>query len=194
MLPFVALYEWKSWVHSPPGERDLISGILLIGFFYLNYYKLIPLFYFKGRKFGIFDDHGCFIVINIPSQLTGRYHQPPDFPRGQQQVISPACSGSDTSMAPPPHGILNPAPGVLFIIVFLFAMGLVTHDRWRMEEKGDQDRVTLLKAQINPHFLFNAMNGIYSALEVGVRLQSHFDVVVHDALHLWQRPPGSRTT
>jgi hypothetical protein len=56
MLPFLFApdAEWETWVHSPPGKGDLVSGVLLIGFFYLNYYKLIPVFYFKGRKWMYF--------------------------------------------------------------------------------------------------------------------------------------------
>jgi hypothetical protein len=55
ILPFLFApdAEWKTWVNSPPGKRDLVSGVLLIGFFYLNYYKLIPLF-FKEENGGTF--------------------------------------------------------------------------------------------------------------------------------------------
>jgi LytS/YehU family sensor histidine kinase len=111
---------------------------------------------------------GCFIVINfLPSVLTGRYHKPPDYPGVENgEAFFRPVPGNGHPWPPPPesYGIFEPGPQLfLFIIVFLFSMGLATHDRWRMEEKERiKTELHFLKAQINPHFLFNAMNGIYS--------------------------------
>jgi len=193
-LPFLFAPDtgFKSWVKSPPGRRDLISGVLLIGFFYLNFYRLLPSLYFNGKRMIYFLIIAfCFIVVSyLPSLLTGRYQRtdharpgsvqdyrnpesgqdmPPDFP----ETAPDQKEGSVPADAPPPgpgfqhppgrHGIFESGPQFfLFLIVFLFSMGLAVHDRWRIEEK-ERIRVELhyLKSQLNPHFLFNAMNGIY---------------------------------
>jgi hypothetical protein len=184
-------------MNSPPGRRDLISGLLLIGFFYLNFYRLLPSLYFSGKRTIYFlIITFCFIIVSfLPSVLTGRYQRmdrmrpgsaqeyrnpesgqnvPPDF----LETAPDQREGSAGVDAPPPgpgflrppgrHGIFESGPQFfLFLIVFLFSMGLAVHDRWRIEEK-ERIRVELhyLKSQLNPHFLFNAMNGIYSlALE-----------------------------
>jgi LytS/YehU family sensor histidine kinase len=114
---------------------------------------------------------GCFIIISfLPSLLTGRYRQPPDFPaiENRQPPISAMPGGPHPELPHRPHGIFEPGPQLfLFVIVLLFSLGLATHDRWRSVEKERiKTELQFLKAQINPHFLFNAMNGIYSlALE-----------------------------
>src|SRR5450432_1764634 len=195
-LPFLFAPDttgFKSWMNSPPGRRDLISGLLLIGFFYLNFYRLLPSLYFSGKRTIYFlIITFCFIIVSfLPSVLTGRYQRmdrmrpgsaqeyrnpesgqnvPPDF----LETAPDQREGSAGVDAPPPmtsfphppgrFGIFESGPQFfLFLIVFLFSMGLAVHDRWRMEEK-ERIRVELhyLKSQLNPHFLFNAMNGIYS--------------------------------
>ena len=152
-----------SWIQSPPGRRDLIAGFVLIIFFYLNFYKLLPALYFNGKKTLYFlIVTVCFIaVIFIPHALTGP-HDRGLYPR---QPHAPGDFISKQYPPPPgPPGILGGGPQFfLFLSVFLFSMGLAMHERWRLEEK-ERIRVELhyLKSQINPHFLFNAMNGIYS--------------------------------
>jgi Histidine kinase len=176
-LPFLFAPDavFNSWIISPPGRRDLISGMMLIGFFYLNFYKLLPALYFNRKKaiyFGIITL--CFVVVSfLPSLLTGHYHRGdhmrPWAEQGAPPMGVPPPMGPQLPMTSFPHppgrfGIFESGPQFfLFLIVFLFSMGLAVHDRWRMEEK-ERIRVELhyLKSQLNPHFLFNAMNGIYS--------------------------------
>jgi Histidine kinase len=180
-LPFLFAPDegtFRSWMNSPPGRRDLFSALLLIVFFYLNFYRLLPSLYFKGRKTVYFLIVTlCFFIVSfLPSIFTGGYHRrdnPQDFRQPPAEGTSalqagPPRPGSEMGRPPGRPGIFASGPQFfLFLIVFLFSMGLAVHDRWRMEEK-ERIRVELhyLKSQLNPHFLFNAMNGIYSlALE-----------------------------
>jgi hypothetical protein len=138
----------------------------------MNYYTLIPRFFFKGKRTVYFlMILGCFVMISfLPSALTGRYRQPPDFPAMENRVSIMGPAADEIRPEPPhrSHGIFEPGPQIfLFVIVLLFSLGLASHDRWRTVEKERiKTELQFLKAQINPHFLFNAMNGIYSlALE-----------------------------
>jgi hypothetical protein len=183
-LPFLFAPDsgFKNWINTPPGRRDLISGMMLIVFFYLNFYSLLPAVYFNGKKTAYFLIVIVWFVavIFIPSLVTGGYyggHQPPppnppsqefDWQSRQPPTANRQPPTMDSRRPPRRPGPFSSGPQFfMFLVVFLFSMGLAVHDRWRMEEK-ERIRVELhyLKSQLNPHFLFNAMNGIYSlALE-----------------------------
>jgi hypothetical protein len=174
VLPFLFAPDavFNSWIISPPGRRDLISGMMLIGFFYLNFYNLLPALYFNRKKviyFGIITL--CFVVVSfLPSLLTGRFHRQAHMLPPAEQGDPPMGSSSPLNGFPHPPGrpgFFDGPQFFMFLIVFLLSMGLAVHDRWRMEEKERiRGELHYLKSQLNPHFLFNAMNGIYSlALE-----------------------------
>ncbi len=87
----------------------------------------------------------------------------------------------------------------LFLAVFFFSLILRITDRWRQTEKEKLNaELSYLKAQINPHFLFNILNTIYSlAVEKSdqtgtavVKLSQMMRYVISDAGH--QLVPLSR--
>jgi hypothetical protein len=80
----------------------------------------------------------------------------------------------------------------LFLAVFFFSLILRITDRWRQTEKEKLNaELSYLKAQINPHFLFNILNTIYSlAVEKSdqtgtavVKLSQMMRYVISDAGH-----------
>jgi LytS/YehU family sensor histidine kinase len=128
--------------------------------FYLNYYLFIPTLYFKKKyvayTLGIVA--ALLLICLLPSLLTGRIPwngQPPmhtDFVNGM-----PPHPGGDTFTHEIRHHIF------LFIIVMLASVLLRVRERWFQAETARyNDELTHLKAQINPHFLFNTLNSIYS--------------------------------
>jgi LytS/YehU family sensor histidine kinase len=80
----------------------------------------------------------------------------------------------------------------LFLAVFFFSLILRISNRWRQSEREKLNaELSYLKAQINPHFLFNTLNSIYSlAIEKSdqtpaaiVKLSGMMRYVISDAGH-----------
>lgn len=192
--------------YNPHEQRNLVSYLLTIGFFYANYYGLIPLLFFR-KKYGPYalSVIGSFLLIQFllveinqrglflsgetntavpeanpfgkrslrpadapPSFL--RKPLPPPEPKGGK----PSFPG-DRRPPGPPFGSPGPAPEragfpvessqtfFLFALSFLLSLMLRTNDRLRETEREKiQTELSYLKAQINPHFLFNTLNSIYS--------------------------------
>ncbi len=140
------VYTTLSLFNIPPFQRDFFGYFLVLIFFYLNYYYFLPKLYFQ-KKYLVFVAAiaCCYLVIATLPQLLIR-------------VSLPNAHG---------HG-----PSVLhifahhffqFLAVIIFSLLLQTNRRLRQAEKEKMKaELSYLRAQINPHFLFNTLNSIYS--------------------------------
>ena len=93
-------------LRNPPCQRDMIAYMLVLGFFCLNYFLLIPKLYFAEKysaNFAIVP--GCLVqVILLPEFITHHHfgdHPPPEFapdhppgagPPPKHQVTANLCA------------------------------------------------------------------------------------------------------
>ena len=166
--------------NSPDGNNNVFSKLLAPAFlifysvylslFYVNYFVLIPEFYLKKNYLLYF-----FIILLLftavyfikPFDRLISINPPPD-----QQ---PRIERMDERMPPPkPPGGNRSRKDINSIILFVTVWSLSTAIRiirqWRVTEKralqAETDKanaeLSFLKSQVNPHFLFNTLNNIYS--------------------------------
>lgn len=179
----------------PPAMKDFIVYVLLLLFFYFNFFWLIPTFYFR-RKYVSFFALAiiCFgLIVLLPNALIvgdNVFHQrPPGMP-----PPPPAFSHFSDRPEPHKHSLLIDMGHqiFLFLAVFFFSLILKIRNRWKQAEQEKLNaELSYLKAQINPHFLFNVLNSIYSLAVVKsdetptavIKLSGMMRYVLNDAGH-----------
>jgi hypothetical protein len=127
--------------------RDFINYILLALSFYLNYFLLIPKLYFQQRnlRFLLVNTFCFFIVMLLPVLIIPQESAP-------------------RHATHPGHFMMHFRHTFFgFIAVSLTSLTLRISNLWKQTEKIQLNtQLSFLKAQINPHFLFNTLNSIYS--------------------------------
>jgi len=159
----------RSYLMNPPTQRDIIAFVLVIAVFYLNFYLFIPKLYFPRRYVSFFlVNLLCFALVLFLPALLIRPGDP-----FSAHTFPPDMSASPGNMPPArpqnDHPFFRDFTQHIFIVlvVIFFALMLKIRERWKQTEKEKMNaELSYLKAQINPHFLFNSLNSIYAlALE-----------------------------
>ena len=148
--------------------QDTSANCVLLGFFYLNYYILIPQFFFH-RKYILYL---FYVILFLAVALT--------FPYLVGKLITDDYVPSYRPDARPAGDPFSPRndhfyPVIHFVflefrrhlslffsaVFFSFLLRTREHVSQLKEEKL-QAELSSLKSQINPHFLFNTLNSIYA--------------------------------
>ena len=154
----------------------------IIAFFYANFYWFIPKFYLQKRlKTYIVFCTGT-LLFTVSSAILLHYF----------------LGGSFNEM-PWKHTFMRIV--IMFFIVTMVSLALRLNKEWKRADeertKSEKERLaaelSYLKAQINPHFLFNTLNSIYAlavtksdnAPEAVVKLSRMMRYVITDANQDW---------
>lgn len=144
-----------------PFQRNFLSYTLLLAFFYANYLYFLPRFYFTKKQWLYFICIvSCYIIIDFL----------PTFLIPGNGGMNPMHGGPMPPPMPPGNG---PMPGILPMLpsgplvsfLLVFSLGFLLKSNQRMlniQSEKLKTEVAYLKAQINPHFLFNTLNSVYS--------------------------------
>lgn len=176
-LAFIPLFQGKTnTLFNPLATREFLGYGILILIFYFNYFILVPKLYFR-KKYIIY-----FLIIGV---VYLSFRRSTSFIVGQSDFLNrPPHANFEHRPPPPPDGEMmppfdnnsqhhSPPEGDMFIdvnqkifpflVVVFFSLMLRISNRWQQTEREKMNaELSYLKAQINPHFLFNTLNSIYS--------------------------------
>lgn len=160
-MPFFSPQPGKPLHGGVDYSRFLPVTVSFVIVFYTNYLFLIKR-YLSNRKFGayILWNVGLIAAVSAMVHLFFRF------------IISPAG-------VPPPHSALDTISftvrnTVIYIAIAGIAVAVKMTTEWynneaqRKEIEKNQAEAELanLKSQVNPHFLFNTLNNIYSLIQI----------------------------
>ncbi|MEI6696099.1 MAG: histidine kinase [Bacteroidota bacterium] len=133
----------------------LLTNLTLIGFYYLNAEVLIPQLLAKRKIFYYVVSIAVlfFLIVIFPEYF--KTHQ--EFNDNGMQKHGPMQ-------------VFNAMLALYFFFIFIISSGIKIISKWFETEKRTtliekeklQTELSNLKAQINPHFLFNVLNTIYA--------------------------------
>lgn len=167
-----------------PFQREFVRFVLVIIFFYFNLNIFLPKFYGK-KKYGIFSL--CIVIsfaimVLLPYSVSSQNFFPSESSRMMPEMNS-------HEMPPPPNGKMFPHPpmdgrppmenfghrndgsyyqmvfsSVLpFLFSFLSSLFIFrNNEKKELERSKAKAELLNLKYQLQPHFLFNILNSIYS--------------------------------
>lgn len=158
VLPLMTLiFPIERWFHNFPGYV-LSVGVWLYAIYFLNRFLTVPYLFKRGKRFwtGVAMAVAPLLVTYAISCVSLYPVKPNIYDVGIGRVF-PGIQQYQQAM------------WSLFMIVeaFSFAVGLLTQTniqrsrRRAVEAERDRAEISLYKAQIKPHFMFNTLNSLY---------------------------------
>jgi LytS/YehU family sensor histidine kinase len=178
-IPINSIYQLHLLLNQPLNLSFIVLVSLLcfvlLFIFYFNYHYLIPKFLFTKKywHFAIWATLCFLLIITAPPIVRGLFKS--------MERSTPTLKYIGPIMLS--NAIL------LYLFIYLAAIGLAINNRLRKTEQEKANaQLSYLKTQINPHFLFNTLNGIYSitigksnqAAEMVFKLSEMMRYTLHD--------------
>ena len=166
--------------HESPSCAEYVRMLLLpVSFmlvFYLNYFVLIDRYFFMQRMWRFFLSN-LFVVLLMMLGVHALFHSTFDI-----DDIHILPHGDHSWLAELDFMVVNT---VVYILMVGLAVAIKVTDGWyrsegerrELERCRTEAELRNLKSQLNPHFIFNTLNNIYSLIQIDAERAQQ---VVHD--------------
>lgn len=154
---------------APKTQQEFISHSLILGFFYINYYFLIPKFYFPKHyvKYSLLVILALALILILPRIFITLPHpdrHPHPDNHHHHEHVHQHPHHFKGGHHPHIFGLLELSLNIWpFLFVVIFSLIIRIHQRLKeTESEKIKAQLSYLTARINPHFLFNTLNSIYA--------------------------------
>ena len=169
---FVLVFPWLLFYLNDffDIKHMILTAVILVSIFYLNYYLLIPRF-LSNRKFKEYAGTVIVVLTIVYCLSTLNQPKPPEFKKESRPPLTQENSMAFDGVKPArKHRFFDFGILILSTISIAVSTSIYGTKEWFVNENQLKEienqklsaELSFLKAQINPHFFFNTLNGIYA--------------------------------